>query len=732
MAAVPAELGRPEEAERGPKRPRREERRPQEERRPRDEPPAEPGYLALARRLLAGGSPALRGPAPARPAGQPAGDGAGDGDDLLGQLIRDLNEINEVPFFDVQLPYELALKIFQYLGKAELGRCAQVSRTWKVLAEDQVLWYRLCQEEGFLLDRSISDQSCWKLALKTCRAREHTLKYNWKNRIGAVSQLRYEPGKILCDVHSCEGVVIAGYTSGEVRLWDTRTWDYTAPALEGVPEPGPRPHVSFVRINSSLAVAAHEDGTITVWNALLGQEPIHHYQHNQRLQALALGPEGAAVATASGFEVRLETPRDTGFWQTTATFEIQKLVNFLNLVPDVSGGAVAVAAAEDIVYLLKAEDPGKVLHSVYGQPVTCLDVSAHEAAFGIKTFGWLLNEPNQILLYNLETNQCLTKVGNSIGDFTCVNLHASPPHMLVAGNKDRRWTTGRWSVEEKRAWCACGTSAWAPNCGRCTPDIPCATCGSTLTASSPPTSPRRGALGAAAPTTTSPCTASTEASFTPTSSGWSSCQGRVSCPSAARPTPSPPATTTTSASPCPTTASRAAGPALGAGRGTSTRDKHLRPAGGCRICQKLGYEPKQRVGALEHLAEMWGCAGVQRSTAVQGRGKGNVTLQGEQKCSCCLWERCCWSHLGRAHGQEAVMAQGGGLGAHPGALGCPERGKNPPGIWENMLLSHIFIFHVFISFLVMSCSFLFSLECTGMYQGAGPCTTGYSGWERGG
>ncbi|XP_039244414.1 F-box/WD repeat-containing protein 8 [Pipra filicauda] len=441
MAAVPAELRRPQERpERagGAKRPRREER-------PREEPPAEPGYLALARGLLAGGAPALRGPAPARPAGEPAGDGAGDGDDLLGQLIRDLNEINEVPFFDVQLPYELALKIFQYLGRAELGRCAQVSRTWKILAEDEVLWYRLCQEEGYLLDMSISDQSCWKVALRNCRARERTLKYNWKNRIGAVSQLRYELGKVLCDVHSWDGVVIAGYTSGEVRLWDTRTWDYAAPLLEAMPgagEAGPRPHVSFVRINSSLAVAAHEDGTVSVWNLLLGREPIHHYQHNQKIQALALGPGGAAVATASGFEVKVETPEDRGFWQTTATFEIQKLVNFLNLVPDVTGSPVAVAAAEDIVYLLKAEDPGKILHSVYGQPVTCLDVSAHEAAFGIKTFGWLLNEPNQILLYNLETNQCLTKVGNSIGDFTCVNLRDSPPHMLVAGNKDRKCDEG--------------------------------------------------------------------------------------------------------------------------------------------------------------------------------------------------------------------------------------------------------------------------------------------------
>lgn len=53
------------------------------------------------------------------------------------------------------------------------------------------------------------------------------------------------------------------YTSGEVRVWDTRTWDYVAPFLESESEeedPGMQPYVSFVRINSSLAVAAYEDG----------------------------------------------------------------------------------------------------------------------------------------------------------------------------------------------------------------------------------------------------------------------------------------------------------------------------------------------------------------------------------------------------------------------------------------------------------------------------------------
>ena len=48
-----------------------------------------------------------------------------------------------------------------------------------------------------------------------------------------------------------------------MRVWDTRTWDYTAPFLESEfeeDEPGMQPYVSFVRINSSLAVAAYEDG----------------------------------------------------------------------------------------------------------------------------------------------------------------------------------------------------------------------------------------------------------------------------------------------------------------------------------------------------------------------------------------------------------------------------------------------------------------------------------------
>lgn len=431
---------RPEAAERRPRRPEVAPGRGEQA----------SGYLALAQGLLegAGRPPAARvarterQDAASRSRSPPAREGAGGGEQLVDQLIRDLNEMDDVPFFDIQLPYELAINIFQYLDRQDLGRCAQVSKTWKVIAEDEVLWYRLCQQEGHLPESSISDYSCWKLIFRECRAREHMLRTNWKNRKGAVSELEHIPDAVLCDVHSHDGVVIAGYTSGDVRVWDTRTWDYIAPFLdseydEDEDEPGMQPYVSFVRINSSLAVAAYEDGVLNIWDLRTGKYPIHRFEHDARIQALALSREGATVATASAFDVVMLHPNEKGCLQIAAEFEVQKLVDYLEIVPDTGRYPVAVATAGDLVYLLKADDSARTLHYVYGQPVTCLDVSANQAAFGVKSLGWVY-EGNKILVYSLEAERCLSKLGNALGDFTCVNLRDSPPSLMVSGNMDRR------------------------------------------------------------------------------------------------------------------------------------------------------------------------------------------------------------------------------------------------------------------------------------------------------
>ncbi|XP_023060005.1 F-box/WD repeat-containing protein 8 isoform X3 [Piliocolobus tephrosceles] len=438
QAQAPRKRRRPEAAERRARRPEVVPGRGEQA----------SGDSALAQGLLegAGRPPAARA---TRTEGQDvasrsrsplAREGAGGGEQLVDQLIRDLNEMNDVPFFDIQLPYELAINIFQYLNRKELGRCAQVSKTWKVIAEDEVLWYRLCQQEGHLPDSSISDYSCWKLIFQECRAKEHMLRTNWKNRKGAVSELEHIPDAVLCDVHSHDGVVIAGYTSGDVRVWDTRTWDYVAPFLESEDEedePGMQPNVSFVRINSSLAVAAYEDGFLNIWDLRTGKYPVHRFEHDARIQALALSQDDATVATASAFDVVMLSPGEDGYWQIAAEFEVPKLVQYLEMVPETGRYPVAVAAAGDLMYLLKAEDSARTLLYAHGPPVTCLDVSANEVAFGVQGLGWVY-EGSKILVYSLEAGRRLLKLGNVLRDFTCVNLSDSPPNLMVSGNMDGR------------------------------------------------------------------------------------------------------------------------------------------------------------------------------------------------------------------------------------------------------------------------------------------------------
>eukprot|EP00064_Thunnus_orientalis_P003023 superscaffoldBa00000239_g3031 len=231
--------------------------------------------------------------------------------ELVEQLIQDLNEVNDIPFFDIELPYELALKIFQYLNCTELGRCAQVS------------------------------------------------------------------GR------------------GCVDLWSTET----------------------------------------------GGEPIHHYQIPGRIQALALSPDSPVLGYAAGSDVRLDRADDRGYWRTLCQVQLPKTVESLVLVPGRKQQCpLAALAAGEAVYLLDPlEEEPRTLHSVYDHPVTCLDASDSNVAFGVKRTGWAMHDGgNKIHVYSLETGKPTVCVGNSPGDFTCINLRDSPPHLLVCGNKDRR------------------------------------------------------------------------------------------------------------------------------------------------------------------------------------------------------------------------------------------------------------------------------------------------------
>lgn len=69
-------------------------------------------------------------------------------------------------------------------------------------------------------------------------------------------------------------------------------------------------------------------GFLNIWDLRTGRYPIHRFEHDARIQALALSQEDATVATASAFDVVMLRPNEEGYWQIAAEFEVQKLVSF--------------------------------------------------------------------------------------------------------------------------------------------------------------------------------------------------------------------------------------------------------------------------------------------------------------------------------------------------------------------------------------------------------------------
>lgn len=61
---------------------------------------------------------------------------------LISSSVRDLIRID----FITALPPEISFKILSYLDTASLCRAAQVSRGWKCLADDDVVWHRMCEQ----------------------------------------------------------------------------------------------------------------------------------------------------------------------------------------------------------------------------------------------------------------------------------------------------------------------------------------------------------------------------------------------------------------------------------------------------------------------------------------------------------------------------------------------------------------------------------------------------------
>ncbi|KAL7422470.1 hypothetical protein Q5752_003118 [Cryptotrichosporon argae] len=97
----------------------------------------------------------------------------------LSHLSDSLNQIIRIDPFSL-LPREVSLRILGFLDAMSLGRAAQVSRSWKALADDDLLWRRMC---GQHIDRKC-EKCGWGLPLLERRRLKGEL--SWRSPAAAV------------------------------------------------------------------------------------------------------------------------------------------------------------------------------------------------------------------------------------------------------------------------------------------------------------------------------------------------------------------------------------------------------------------------------------------------------------------------------------------------------------------------------------------------------------------
>ena len=70
--------------------------------------------------------------------------------------------------------------MWPYKRRLLVNFSAQVSRAWRSLAEDEVLWLQLSHQYGYNMENKSTDDLNWKSIFREKRVRQQNLTANWK------------------------------------------------------------------------------------------------------------------------------------------------------------------------------------------------------------------------------------------------------------------------------------------------------------------------------------------------------------------------------------------------------------------------------------------------------------------------------------------------------------------------------------------------------------------------
>ncbi|EDO39658.1 predicted protein [Nematostella vectensis] len=365
------------------------------------------------------------------------------GTPLLEQLIFDIDEVTAIPFFDLQLPREVGMKILGHLSMWDLCQCAIVSKSWKSLAEDELLWFKIGVDKGFMSKcQLVVEGSNWKRHVRDSIMQNRRQQQRWRERVCRITPMDYERGGSLSAVGMSNSLVCAGYSTGTVLLWDFEGHDGPSyklmdPLIDGQE----RPCVTATCISNGLCAAGFENGRVNIWQNMFPHSPVNNFSVDGPVKSVAIATNRElSVVALSENEVRVDVADANGRWrcrQQKATESKLQHMHLLQSTRTIYHQYVILTRDTIELHDTSGIDNVTLIDQVIGGKITCSDCTADTLAVGIGSYGYGILG-NKVRLYQVSSCRLLALLSGHHYEITCINVRDSPPNRLITGSYDRR------------------------------------------------------------------------------------------------------------------------------------------------------------------------------------------------------------------------------------------------------------------------------------------------------
>ncbi|XP_011499604.1 PREDICTED: F-box/WD repeat-containing protein 7 [Ceratosolen solmsi marchali] len=352
--------------------------------------------------------------------------------------VRHMMQVIEPQFqrdFISLLPKELALSVLAFLEPRDLLRAAQTCRSWRFLADDNLLWKEKCRAAGIDDLKDVPRRKSAKCATANCSPgnnsaspwkqaymRQHNIKMNWRTKpIRPPKVLKGHDDHVITCLQFSGNRIVSGSDDNTLKVWSAVTGKCLRTLC------GHTGGVWSSQMSGTTVISGSTDRTLKVWNAETG-ECIHTlFGHTSTVRCMHL--HGNKVVSGS----RDATLR---VWRIDTGECLHVLVGHLAAVRCVQyDGKLVVSGAYD--YMVKVWNPEReeCLHTLQGHTNRVYSLQFD----GVHVVSGSLD--TSIRVWDVETGACRHTL---MGHQSLTSGMELRNNILVSGNADS--TVKVWDI----------------------------------------------------------------------------------------------------------------------------------------------------------------------------------------------------------------------------------------------------------------------------------------------